>query len=101
MMLDPVSGSISHQREVVGVVVLHVDDLFMTGSKEFFDYLGKSLKKDYQIGSEDRNDVVFTGQCCRWQGSTLVVDQEKAVEDLSEVNIESFRQYSLYTFSTH
>ena len=88
MMLDPVTGSVSHNRTVTGVVVLHVDDLFMTGSQEFFDYLGKSLKKEYQIGSEDKNDVVFTGQRVRWEGIKLVVDQEKAIEELSEVTIE-------------
>ena len=77
VLLDPITGSISYQREVIGVVVLHVDDLFMTGSKEFYDLIGTSLRREYQIGSEDKNDVVFTGQRVRWQGNTVVVDQEK------------------------
>ena len=87
-LLDPVKGSISYEKEVLGVIVLHVDDLFMTGSPEFWTHVGNKLKKDYQIGSEDKNDVVFTGQRIRWQGNTLVVDQDKAVEELSEVHIE-------------
>jgi hypothetical protein len=32
--------------------------------------------------------VVFTGQRVRWEGRKLVVDQDKAVEDLSEVNLD-------------
>ena len=60
----------------------------MTGTSEFFTTICDNLKKDYQIGSGDRNDVVFTGQRVRWQGNTLVVDQEKAVEELSEVQLE-------------
>ena len=60
----------------------------MTGSSEFWTHVGNKPKKDYQIGSEDKNDVVFTGQRIRWQGNTLVVDQDKAVEELAEVHIE-------------
>ena len=37
---------------------------------------------------KDKNDVVFTGQRIRWEGRKLVVDQDKAVEELSEVNLE-------------
>ena len=87
-LLDPVTGSPSEGKAVVGVICLHVDDLFMTGSKEFYNYIGVALRKEYQIGSEDKIDVVFTGQRVRWEGRKLVVDQDKAVEELSEVNLE-------------
>ena len=30
-MLDPVTGSPSYNREVIGIMLLHVDDLFLTG----------------------------------------------------------------------
>jgi hypothetical protein len=56
-MLDPVTGSPSKGRQAIGVVVLHVDDLFITGSPKFWKNIGEQLKKEYQIGSEDR-------RCC-------------------------------------
>ena len=41
-LLDPITGSPSEGRSALGVICLHVDDLFMTGSKEFYDYIGTS-----------------------------------------------------------
>ena len=41
-----------------------------------------------QIGSEDRNNVAFTGQRVRWNNKALVVDQDKSVEELSEIVID-------------
>ena len=75
-LLDPITGCPSEGKTVLGVICLHVDDLFMTGSKEFYSYIGQALRKEYQIGSEDKNDVVFTGQRVRWEGRKLVVDQD-------------------------
>ena len=47
------------------------------------------LRKDFQIGSGDTQDVVFTGQRVRWMKDVLVVDQDKAVEELSAIPVES------------
>ena len=43
---------------------------------------------DFQVGSEDRNDVTFTGQRIRWTrdpqtGQYIEVSQEKAIEELA------------------
>ena len=88
-LLAPDSGSLAEGKSVLGVICLHVDDLFMTGSKEFYSLIGDALRKEYQIGSEDRNDVVFTGQRVSWKSKTVVVDQDKAVEELSEIDREA------------
>jgi hypothetical protein len=87
-MLDPVTGSPSKGRQAIGVVVLHVDDLFITGSPKFWKNIGEQLKKEYQIGSEDKGDVVFTGQRVRWQGKAIVMDQDQGIEELSEIKLE-------------
>jgi hypothetical protein len=86
--LDPITGSPARGKQVLGVACLHVDDLFMTGSKEFYAQIVEAIRKDYQIGSEDKDDVVFTGQRLRWFGQTLVCDQERAIEELSEIPLE-------------
>jgi len=40
------------------------------------------IRKDFQVGSEDIDEIVFTGQRIGWKGNTLVVDQDKAIEEL-------------------
>ena len=60
-MLDPIEGSAAYNMEVLGVVALHVDDLLMTGSPTFHSTVVARLRKDYQVGSEDKDDIVFTG----------------------------------------
>ena len=87
-MLDPVTGSPSKGRKAIGVMVLHVDDLFITGSSKFWKEIIGRLKADYQIGSEDTGDVVFTGQRIRKQGKAIVMDQDKGIEELSEIKLE-------------
>jgi len=46
------------------------------------------IRKDFQVGSEDIDGVIFTGQRIRWKGNTLVVDQDKAIEELTEVQFD-------------
>ena len=79
-ILDPITGSPAKNKTVLGVACLHVDDLLLTGCSEFYEKIVGSIRKDYQKGSEDKDDVVFTGQRLRWQGPTLVCDQERAIE---------------------
>ena len=65
-LLDPVSGNNAKNRKPVGIICLHVDDLFMVGGPEFDKRVLERLRKDFNVGSEDRNDVVFVGQRIRW-----------------------------------
>ena len=51
------------------------------------------FRKDIQVGSEDWNDVLFTGQRIRWMkdhqlGPSIEVSQERAIEELEEIPIE-------------
>ena len=69
------------------MVCLHVDDLFLTGNETFLKRVLESLRKDYKFGSEDTDDIMFTGQRVKWQGRSVVVDQTKAVEELIEVEV--------------
>ena len=87
-MLDPIEGSAAYNMEVLGVVALHVDDLLMTGNSTFHSTVVARLRKDYQVGSEDKDDIVFTGQRLRWLNNAIVMDQDKAVEELSEIQLE-------------
>ena len=49
------------------------------------------LRKDYSIGSEDKNDITFVGQRIRWirgdsaSAAHILLDQQLAVDDLHEI----------------
>ena len=91
-LLDPVTGSPAKGKTVIGVIVLHVDDLFITGNDKFDKTILARLRKDFQVGSEDTENVVFTGQRVRWEKNCIVVDQDKAVEELSCIPVDSSRK---------
>ena len=62
------------------MLCLHVDDLLFAGSNEMHKQVIDRLRKEFKVGSEDKDDVMFTGQRIRWRENSLVVDQDKAVE---------------------
>ena len=83
--------------------MLHVDDLFVAENKELNDTILARLGTDFQIGSEGTANVGFIGQLVRWMNDVLVVDQGKAVEELSAIPVESQLKDSENAFhnSTH
>ena len=51
------------------------------------------LRKDFHVGSEDWNDVLFTRQRIRWMkdpqlGPSIEVSQERAIEELDQITLE-------------
>ena len=60
-LTDPVSGSNSKGQSVSGAVCLHVDDLFMAGNQHFSLSILSGLRRAFQIGHEDKNDMEFVG----------------------------------------
>ena len=73
-IIDPVAGSPSRNRTVNGNVCMHVDDLIFTGTDDFLSSFAESLKKSFQVGSLDENDVMFCGQRIIKQGATVTVE---------------------------
>ena len=86
-IIDPVAGSPSRTRIVNGNVCMHVDDLIFTGTDDFLLSFAESLKKSFQMGSLDENDVMFCGQRIIKQGATVMVHQDLCIEDLHEALI--------------
>ena len=88
--LDPTAGSLATGKSVAGIINLFVDDLFGTGGNEMEQRVLTRLRQDFQVGSEDWNDVAFTGQRNRWTqdsqtGRTLKVSQDKAIDEMEEI----------------
>ena len=97
MLSDPIATSKAKGRTVEGLVTLHVDDTFMCGTKHFMSTVVENLRKDFQVGSEDVNDIAFVGQRIKWmnkanlpeKGKKMIrVDQELKIEELGEIEYD-------------
>ena len=92
-LLDPVSQNNAQGRKPHGFICLHVDDLFMGGDKVFEDKILASIRKDFNVGSEDKNDIMFVGQRIKWKthdkyGPYISADQKLAVDAVEEIKFE-------------
>ena len=92
-MLDPIAGSPATGKSVAGIIKFFVDDLFGTGGYKMEQRVLARLRKDFQVGSEDWNDVTFTGQRIRWTKDPqsrpcIEVSQEMAIEELEEIPVQ-------------
>ena len=92
-LLDPVSQNNAQGRKPHGFICLHVDDLFMGGDKVFEDKILASIRKDFNVGSEDKNDIMFVGQRLKWKthdkyGPYISADQKLAVDAVEEIKFE-------------
>ena len=52
-------------------LIFFVDDIFGTGGTEMEQRVLARLWQDFQVGSEDWNDVTFTGQNSVDEGSSI------------------------------
>ena len=75
-------------------MLLHVDDLFITGTPEFLEKFKKVAKTQFKIGHEDVSDLMFTGQRVKWiidekteRKSHITVEQSLCVSEVTEVVI--------------
>lgn len=83
----------SKGRKAEGFICLHVDDLYMAGSPEFQKPVLSKILKDFNVGSEDKNDLMFVGQRKKWEkhdkhGSFISCDQKLAVDQLEEIKVD-------------
>ena len=65
----------------------------MAGNNVFEAKVLSSLRKNFAVGSEDKNDIIFVGQRIKWKthdkyGSYISVDQKLAVDAVEEVKID-------------
>ena len=91
--MDLIALNNAQGREVHGFVCLHVDDLYMGGDDHFVKQVPGNTRKDFNVGSEDKNDIMFVGQRIRWKecpkhGPYISVDQKLAVDAVEEIKFE-------------
>ena len=94
-LMDPVSGNNAKNRQVHGALSLHVDALLLTGDDVFEEEIMGRLRKDFQVGSEDKNDCLFVGQRIQWKqddkhGWYITVHQNVAIDELQEITFDKY-----------
>ena len=72
----------------------------MSGDRVFEDKVMARIRKDFAVGSEDKNDVMFVGQRIRWKthdkhGPYISVDQKLAVDSVEEIKLDKSLKDSL------
>ena len=70
-----------------------MDDLFGRGGKEMEQRVLTRLGNDFQVGSEDLNNVTFARQRMRWtqdtqNGPYIEVSQNNAIGEMEEIPVE-------------
>ena len=94
-LMDPASGNNAKNRQVHGALSLHVDDLLMTGHDVFEKESMGRLRKDFQVGSEDKNDCLFVGQRLQRKhddkrGWCINAHQNVAIDELQEITFDKY-----------
>ena len=84
-VLDPIEGSPATGKSLARIIILFVGGLLGTGGTEMEQRVPARLGKDFQVGSEDWNEVLFTGQRLRWKkdpqlGRGIEVSHERAIQ---------------------
>ena len=87
------SSEQSEGKSVAGIINLFVDYLFGTGGNEMEQRVLNRHRQDFHVGSEEWNDVTFTGQRILWtqdsqNGPFIEVSQDKAIDELEEIPVE-------------
>ena len=95
--MDPIEGSLATGKSVAEIIHLFVDHLFGTGGTEMEQRVLAILRIGFQVGSEYRNDVLFTGKRIRWMkgpqlGPSIEVSQVRAIEELEEIPVDKNRR---------
>ena len=93
MTLDLKAGSPTTGKSVAEITNLIVDNLFGTSGNEMEQRVLARHRKDFQVFSEDWNDVAFTRQRIRWtqdsqNGPYVEVSQNNAIDELDEIPVE-------------
>ena len=104
-LLDPIERSPATGKSVAGIIHLFVEDLFETCGTEMEQRVPARLRKDFHVGSEDWNDVLFTGRRIRWMKDpqlepSIEVSQKRAIEELKKIPVEMNTKEDLHCTPT-
>ena len=93
---DPALFTLHIDKELVGIVCVHVDDLFMAGNQLFKPVLIQGLAKKFKFSKIEENKFKYLG--CRIQklvNGDITLDQNEYIETVEKVSVPPKRNSSL------
>ena len=78
----------SYQEKLEVVVLLHVDDFFLTGSKLFNEHVVEELTRKFKIGKRKSGDFRHVGLKIKKEETGISVNQDLYAEEIEEVRFD-------------
>ena len=75
-------------EKLEGVILLHVDDFFLTGSNLFNKHVVKVLISKFKIGKRKSGDFRYVGLKIRKEETGISVNQDLYAEEIEEVRFD-------------
>ena len=77
-----------YQEQLEGVILLHVDDFFLTGSSLFNEHVVKEFIKKFRIGKRKSGDFRYLGLKIKKDETGISVSQDLYAEEIEEVSFD-------------
>lgn len=81
---DPSMYFFKHGGDLRGLIVVHVDDLSITGQDEFTSRFILSIKSKFEISKDDRLSHCLSLQISRETSTNVSINQSHYIDDLVE-----------------
>ena len=75
---------------LIGMILLHVDDFMIAGNSEFHEYVLKNLEKRFTFGKIASGNFKFTGLNIVEMGDCIYVDQNEYIQALKPIKTDHF-----------
>ena len=78
--------------DISGIMVLHVDDLMLSGEKDFREGLGKTLKNKFRLSNDVKRTFVYTGLNIKQHGLAFIsMSQAGYIDQIQPIQIDPTR----------
>jgi hypothetical protein len=89
---DPALFTLHHNGSLIGIVCLHVDDLFMAGNNRFKNVLVKKLEKYFKFSKMEENNFKYLGcDVKKLSNGDISLNQNEYIENLEGVKVPDER----------
>ena len=94
VLTGDLAAFVYHQNsQLTGLVVIHVDDITLTGKEEWLDSITKELRTRFKISKEVIGDFVYTGiKVMQDKEGNICLDQNHYVDCLEDLPKELRRK---------
>ena len=77
-----------YQEKLEGVILLYVDDFFLTGSDLFNEHVMKELIKKFKIAKRKSGNFRYVGLEIKKEETDISVNQDLYAEEIEEVRFD-------------